>query len=89
MPFSGCFFTLSNKREGAGFIARKLDHVLANASWMGMYGKTLVEFLEGCVSDHSASIIFVGKLVSYGPRPLKFFSFWADHPQYLHWVEES
>lgn len=89
MPFSGCFFTLSNKREGAGFIARKLDHVLANASWMGMYGKTLVEFLEGCVSDHSASIISVGKLVSYGPRPLKFFSFWADHPQYLHWVEES
>lgn len=24
LPFSGCFFTWSNKREAAGFIARKL-----------------------------------------------------------------
>lgn len=56
---------------------------------MGLYGKTLVEFLEGRVSDHSTSIISEGKLSSFGPRPFKFFSFWADHPKFLQWVEEG
>jgi hypothetical protein len=38
LPFSGCFFTWSNKSEGAGFVARKLDRVLVNSEWLCKFG---------------------------------------------------
>jgi hypothetical protein len=39
-----------------------------------------VEFLERGVSDHSPILVFVQQFISYGPKPFKFFNFWADHP---------
>ena len=39
------FLTRNNKREGASFIARKLDRVMSNEYWMDCFGQTPVDFL--------------------------------------------
>jgi len=57
--------------------------VLANVAWMGLYSNTQVEFLEAGVSDHSASVIFAGKLKSSGPRPFKYFNYWSENENFL------
>jgi hypothetical protein len=48
-----------------------------------------VEFLEAGVSDHSPALVTIGKAVSFGPKPFKFFYFWADHRLFLDWVVEG
>jgi len=48
-----------------------------------------VEFLEKGVSDHSPALVTIAKLVSYGPKPFKFFNFWADHRNFLDWIKEG
>jgi hypothetical protein len=48
------------------FVAKNLDRVLANEDWMGMYGKTIVYFVEGGVLDHSFAMIFIGRMKSFG-----------------------
>jgi hypothetical protein len=89
LNFSGSLFTWCNKQEASCFVAKKLDRVLANEAWMGLYGNTQVDFLEAGVSDHSPSVITVGRLKSFGPRPFKFFSYWAENPDFLAWVSEG
>jgi len=73
LNFSGCFFTWNNKSEGSNFLTRKLDRVLVNEEWLCKFGKTCVEFPLGGVSDHSPAVITVGTLLSFGPKPFKFF----------------
>jgi hypothetical protein len=53
LNFSGCFCIWTNKSEVPQFVARKLDRVLANEYWMSLFGRTIVEFLPGEISDHS------------------------------------
>jgi hypothetical protein len=48
-----------------------------------------VEFLERGVSDHSSALVTVAKLMSYGPKPFKYFNFWSDHKNFLQWVEDG
>jgi hypothetical protein len=26
---------------------------------------------------------------SFGPKPFKFFNYWAEHPDFLNWVREG
>jgi hypothetical protein len=70
-------------------VAKKLDRVLANEAWMGLYGNTQVDFLEAGVLDHSPSVITVGRLKSFGPCPFKFFSYWAENPDFLSWMSKG
>lgn len=85
LNFSGCFFTWSNKSEGSNFLARKLDRVLVNEEWLCKFGKTCVNFPPGGVSDHSPTVITVGTLLSFGPKPFKFFNYWLEHKNYSEW----
>jgi len=82
LNFSGCFFTWNNKSEGSNFLARKLDRVLVNEEWLCKFGKTCVDFPPGGVSDHSPAVITVGTLLSFGPKPFKFFNYWLEHKDY-------
>jgi hypothetical protein len=89
LNFNGCFYTWTNKSENPRFVARKLDRVLANEYWVSYFGKTIVEFKSGGVSDHSPAIISVGSLQRFGPKPFKFFNYWVEHKEYMSWVKEG
>jgi hypothetical protein len=62
---------------------------MSNLDWLSSFVNTSVDFLEGGVSGHSPALISVEEYVSFGPKPFKFFNFWADHPQFLDWFKES
>jgi len=62
---------------------------MANVNWLQHYGNTSVDFLEKGLFDQSPSLISVAKYVSYRPKPFKFFNFWAEHAQFLDWVDEG
>lgn len=78
-----CFYTWNNKQDGDHFVSKKLDRVLSNFQWMQKFPITVVEFIEGGISDHSHAVIFIEQYISFGPKPFKFFSFWADHKSFF------
>lgn len=89
VSFTGCYHTWTNKQEGMNFVSKKLDRVLSNLEWLRVFPNTSVEFLERGVSDHSPSIVVIDKIDSFGPKPFKFFNFWAEHKDFLDWVAEG
>jgi hypothetical protein len=44
---------------------------------------------ERGISDHSPTLISVARFVSYGPKPFKFFNFWANHNYFLDWIKDA
>jgi hypothetical protein len=89
LNFSGCFYTCTNKSKEPRFVARKLDRVLTNVSWLSSFGSTAMEFHFGGISDHSPAIVSVGTLQGFGPKPFKFYNFWIEHKGFLDWVKEG
>jgi exonuclease III len=89
LPFTGCLYTWSNKQAGDSFVAKKLDRVMASMDWLQRFGNTSVEFLDAGVSDHSPAVIVVEPFISFGPKPFKFFNFWAAHKLFLEWIVEG
>lgn len=53
IPYSGSLFTRSNRRE-KGFLAKKLDRIMANFQWLKMFPEYYAQFLAPDISDHSA-----------------------------------
>jgi hypothetical protein len=45
--FLGVAITLGVTKGMVSFVAKKLDQLLVDKSWMSRYGKTVVEFLDG------------------------------------------
>jgi hypothetical protein len=86
LNLSGCCYTWNNKCEGPNFVARKLDRVLVNEEWLRKFGKTCVDFPPGGILDHSPAVISVGPLISFGPKPFKFYNYWLDHKDYSNWL---
>ncbi|XP_039031355.1 uncharacterized protein LOC120166027 [Hibiscus syriacus] len=50
-PYFGPTFTWSNKQH-LSFLARKLDKVMINSSWVSSFQQSFVEFLAPGISDH-------------------------------------
>jgi hypothetical protein len=78
LNFSGCFYTWTNKSEEPRFVARKNDRVLANEYWMRAFGRTIVDFKSGGMSDHFPAVISVGFLQNFGPK-----HYWREHKDFL------
>jgi hypothetical protein len=79
VSFTGCFHTWTNKQARMDFVSKKLDRVLSNLEWLRIFPNSSVDFLERGILDHSPALVSIGKLSSFGPKPFKFFNFWADH----------
>ena len=92
IPFLGPIFTWMNRREGANFIARKLDRCLQNQYCMDMFPNALTEVQPPGLSDHCPLVTSLN--VSSAPErrkniPFKIFNFWPDHPAFLGIVKET
>jgi hypothetical protein len=89
LSYSGCFHTWTNNQSGSDFVSKKLDRVLSNCEWLNQFGNTSVEFLERGVSDHSPALVTISSVTSYGPKPFKFFDYWAEHNNFLDWIGDA
>ena len=92
VPFLGHIFTWMNHREGAYFIARKLDRCLQNECCLDMFPNALTGVLHPGLSDHCPLVTSLNVRLDPGRSkfyPLNFFNFWADHPAFLELVKEA
>ncbi|KAK5784974.1 hypothetical protein PVK06_039515 [Gossypium arboreum] len=90
--YVGPSYTWSNLQQ-LNFIAKKLDRVLINLTWLLAYPLSLAEFLAPRVSDNCFSIAWFEKSLSTppppSPNPYIFFNFWTQHEDFLSVVAES
>ena len=92
IPFVGPIFTWMNRREGANFIARKLDRCLQNECCLDVFPNMMTEVLQPGLSDHCPMVTNLNFRPDSGRSkkfPFKFFNFWADHPAFLELVKEA
>ncbi|XP_039016472.1 uncharacterized protein LOC120147085 [Hibiscus syriacus] len=88
-PFFGPTFTWSNKQKD-DFLARKLDRVLVNSSWVNSFLNSFVEFLARGPYDHCLAICWLNKdSHTNRPKPFKFFNFWTKNPNFLTEIKKS
>lgn len=73
LMFYVCLYTWINKKAKGDFVAKKLDWVMVNVEWLGIYGHIAVDFMECGVLDHSPACIIVGKVISCN-APKKSFN---------------
>jgi hypothetical protein len=61
---------------------------MVNEDWLCNFGKTLVDFSPCGVSDHSSAMISIGTLVSFGPKPFKFYNYWLESAEFMVWLSD-
>ena len=72
--YNGPLFTWSNHQDST-FLAKKLDRVLINDSWLSLFPHSRVEFLPPELSDHCPALIQLDSPYCSTPKPFKFFNF--------------
>ena len=92
IPFLGPIFTWMNRREGASFIARKLDRCLQNECCLDVFLNAMTEVLLPGLSDHYPLVTRLNFRPGTGRSkfyPFKILNFWADHPAFLELVKDA
>lgn len=85
----GPHHTWSNKQPDDP-IAKKLDRLMVDSSWLSTYPNSLATFLAPEMSDHSLCLLnTVSPLPSARTKPFKFFNFLTTHPLFLQTVESA
>ncbi|XP_026458730.1 uncharacterized protein LOC113359282 [Papaver somniferum] len=88
-PFTGCFYTWSNKQDADSRIACKLDTVLINLSWLSRFPDSITEFLISGISNHSPMVISVHTGRGMGTKDYRYFNTWDEELDFLRVVEEA
>lgn len=77
----GPTFTWTNK-QSENPIAKKLDRVLVNDSWMNQYPQSYANFKPSGVLDHTRCWVHLDTPPPGNKRPFKFFNFLVDHQDF-------
>ncbi|KAL2901192.1 LINE-1 retrotransposable element ORF2 protein [Bienertia sinuspersici] len=89
IPYSGHFYTWSNKQATEDRVWSKLDRVMANEIWLEKFQSANAVFLtEGC-SDHCPAILRMNFEVGKGRKPFKYFQMWQQAPDYYQRVQQA
>lgn len=86
---SGFFYTWWNKQESGELVLCKLNRVLQNPTWLASRLSLNAHFAEPGVSDHSWMELEVGGISKRRGPGFKFLNAWADHQDFLRFVEEG
>lgn len=83
LRFHGELNTWTNKTPTAP-IAKKLDRLLVNQSWISLLPHSSATFLSPNFSDHSPCVLDLDvPLPISGTKPFKFFNYLTKHPKFL------
>ncbi|GAV74067.1 Exo_endo_phos domain-containing protein [Cephalotus follicularis] len=85
---TGHLFSWSNKRSGAGTVAKKIGRAMGNWYWFKEFSDLQAHFPPPGISDHSPCILAFQRSNSPGVRPFKYLNVWASNPSFLSVVEE-
>ncbi|KAL2922482.1 LINE-1 reverse transcriptase-like protein [Bienertia sinuspersici] len=89
IPYSGHFYTWSNKQMADDRVWSKLDRIMANDEWLEAYKHANAIFLtEGC-SDHCPGLVRMNFEVVMGRKPFKYFRMWQLAPDYTERIKHA
>lgn len=57
LPYTGCYYTWTNRRKNDDAIVAKLDRVLVNGSWVQNFPESKAHFFEPITSDHCCALV--------------------------------
>ncbi|CAI9089711.1 OLC1v1024331C1 [Oldenlandia corymbosa var. corymbosa] len=83
IPYNGCFFTWSDKRQNGPRICSKLDRIMASF-WMNKV-QSHAYFQPPGVSDHSPGVVEILPHKVFHP-PFRFCNFWTSEEDFLYIV---
>lgn len=79
--FYGNTFTWSNKHT-SGNVAKKLDKIPVNVSWLLTFPNSIGVFGEPGISDHNHCCVFLDEEKPKQKRPVKFFTMLNHHQEF-------
>ncbi|KAL2939048.1 Disulfide bond formation protein B [Bienertia sinuspersici] len=89
IPYSGHFYTWSNKQLAMDGVFTKLDRIMANDQWLELYkGMNAVFLAEGC-SDHNPALLRMEQGEESGKKPFKYFRMWQQASDYKERVRAA
>ncbi|CAH9114746.1 unnamed protein product, partial [Cuscuta epithymum] len=86
LPFHGTTFTWTGVRSN-GRVWRRLDRILFNSSFLGLYDNIQIQHLNKSSSDHSPMLLQCKNQLVIGPKAFKFQNMWLSHPNFMHVVD--
>lgn len=84
VPFTGNPFTWTN-----GTIFQRLDRIVVNAQWGGLFDTFSVSHLARDGSDHCPMLFSCLNSAHSGPSSFKFLNMWTSHHDFLNVVKTS
>ncbi|XP_056689967.1 uncharacterized protein [Spinacia oleracea] len=83
----GNFYTWNNKQSGSARVFSKIERIMSNSKWQGLYTTAEVCFMtEGCF-DHSPGLLTVYPRDVKGKKPFKYFTMWKNSPQFISTIQ--
>lgn len=70
-----------------GHAKSKLDRLLVNPEWIGVFPALQVSILNRSISDH-CPLLVVSKERNWGPKPFRFQNCWLTHPRCMRIIRE-
>lgn len=89
LGFPGPIYTWWNKREGTSTIHQRIDRLLGNSEWLGLFRSSSVLHLNRTCSDHSPLLLNYSMLNRTHLSAFRFLNVWATHPTFLDIVKAS
>ncbi|KAL8479367.1 hypothetical protein ACS0TY_026294 [Phlomoides rotata] len=86
---AGANYTWASRRSGQGFIASKLDKILAHDGFIVHWDRLSADVLARAGSDHHPLVLHCAKDSSSHPRPSKFQSAWTIDSRFRELVHLS
>lgn len=81
-------FTWWNKSKTRP-VAKKLDRVLVNESWIIQHPSAMAIFGEPDISDHASCSVLLDPLAQKGRKPFKFFNFLFQNRDFINLIREK
>jgi hypothetical protein len=91
MGYRGAKFTWNNRQHNEDFIKERLDRVVGNKEWMGLFSDVMVQVLSTNVSDHKPLLIAMMKETEdrrVRSSGFKFEASWLLDEEYNRVVQE-
>ncbi|XP_060202677.1 uncharacterized protein LOC132631093 [Lycium barbarum] len=89
MGYVGCNFTWCNERSHDQIIWKRLDMVVVNDNWNGLFPITEVLHLPRVSSDHCPILISYGNQNENHIKYFRFLNFWVDQDDFLEVVKSN